>query len=60
MDDNVHLQNSIQLIHELQRAGKDSFELMLYPRSRHGVGSPHRPRMRWRAIRDNFNLPPER
>jgi dipeptidyl-peptidase-4 len=34
-DDNVHLQNSIKLVHELQKAGKD-FELMLYPRSRHG------------------------
>ena len=36
MDDNVHLQNSVQLIHELQKAGKD-FELMIYPKSRHGV-----------------------
>ncbi len=36
MDDNVHLQNSIQLIYALQKAGKP-FELMLYPKSRHGV-----------------------
>ena len=36
MDDNVHIQNSIQLIYELQKAGKD-FEVMVYPRSRHGV-----------------------
>ncbi|MEM1248452.1 MAG: S9 family peptidase [Acidobacteriota bacterium] len=36
MDDNVHLQNSVQLIYALQKAGK-SFELMLYPKSRHGV-----------------------
>jgi len=56
MDDNVHMQNSIQLVHELQRAGKDSFELMLYPRSRHGVRSGHRKRLVWRAIRDNFKL----
>ncbi len=39
MDDNVHLQNSIRFIHALQKAGKQ-FDLMLYPRSRHGVGDP--------------------
>ena len=36
MDDNVHLQNSVQLIYELQKAGKE-FEMMIYPKSRHGV-----------------------
>lgn len=36
MDDNVHLQNTIQLAHALQQAGK-RFELMLYPNSRHGI-----------------------
>ncbi len=36
MDDNVHMQNTIQFTHDLQKAGKP-FELMLYPRSRHGV-----------------------
>jgi dipeptidyl-peptidase-4 len=35
MDDNVHMQNSVQFIYELQRAGK-SFEMMFYPRQRHG------------------------
>ncbi len=39
MDDNVHMQNSVQFIYELQRAGKP-FEMMLYPRSRHGIGDP--------------------
>ena len=39
MDDNVHVQNSIQFAYELQRAGKP-FEMMLYPRSRHGVSDP--------------------
>jgi dipeptidyl-peptidase-4 len=34
IDDNVHMQNSEQFAYELQRAGK-SFELMVYPRSRH-------------------------
>jgi dipeptidyl aminopeptidase/acylaminoacyl peptidase len=36
MDDNVHMQNSLQFAYELQKAGK-SFELMLYPRSRHAI-----------------------
>ncbi|MGI8784544.1 MAG: S9 family peptidase [Acidobacteriota bacterium] len=38
-DDNVHVQNTIQFVHELQKAGK-SFDLMLYPKSRHGVSDP--------------------
>ena len=37
MDDNVHMQNSVQFAYELQRAGK-SFEMMVYPKSRHGIG----------------------
>lgn len=39
MDDNVHMQNTIQFAYELQKAGKP-FELMLYPKSRHGVTDP--------------------
>jgi dipeptidyl-peptidase-4 len=39
MDDNVHLQNTLQLAYELQKANKP-FRLMLYPRSRHGVSDP--------------------
>jgi dipeptidyl-peptidase-4 len=34
-DDNVHLQNTMQLIDALQKAGKQ-FELMLYPGAMHG------------------------
>ena len=37
MDDNVHIQNSIQFAYELQKAGKP-FEMMVYPKSRHGIG----------------------
>lgn len=37
MDDNVHMQNSIQLVSALQDKGKD-FEFMLYPGGRHGWG----------------------
>ncbi len=39
MDDNVHPQNTWQLVDALQRAGKP-FELMLYPKARHGVTNP--------------------
>ena len=39
MDDNVHLQNTLQFVYELQKAGKQ-FELMLYPRARHGIRDP--------------------
>lgn len=35
MDDNVHMQNSIQLIDKLQNLNK-TFEFMLYPGERHG------------------------
>jgi dipeptidyl-peptidase-4 len=37
MDDNVHMQNSVQFAYELQKAEKP-FEMMIYPKSRHGVG----------------------
>jgi dipeptidyl-peptidase-4 len=40
MDDNVHVQNSAQLIQALQRADKD-FEVMVYPTSRHGIFGRH-------------------
>ena len=36
-DDNVHFQNTLQLINELQRAGK-AFEFMIYPDGMHGYG----------------------
>ena len=39
IDDNVHMQNTMQFIYELQKAGKQ-FQLMLYPKSRHGVTDP--------------------
>ncbi|MFA6798517.1 MAG: S9 family peptidase [Bacteroidales bacterium] len=37
MDDNVHMQNSLQLISRLQDIGK-TFEFMIYPNGRHGWG----------------------
>ena len=39
MDDNVHMQNTIQFVYALQKAGKQ-FDLMVYPKSRHGVVDP--------------------
>jgi len=44
MDDNVHAQNSIALVDALQRADKD-FDVMFYPRSRHGIRGPHYQRL---------------
>lgn len=37
MDDNVHMQNSLQLVKKLQET-KKHFEFMLYPGGRHGWG----------------------
>lgn len=39
MDDNVHMQNSIQLISRLEDLNKH-FEFSLYPGGRHGIGGP--------------------
>ncbi len=39
VDDNVHVQNTMQLANELQKANKP-FRLMIYPESRHGVTDP--------------------
>ena len=40
MDNNVHMQNTLQLVYELQKADLP-FELMMYPRSRHGLRGMH-------------------
>ena len=40
-DDNVHAQNTMQLIAEFQKLGKE-FELMVYPGKRHGWRGPER------------------
>lgn len=39
-DDNVHIENTFKLVNALQQADK-KFELMIYPRYRHGVGGMH-------------------
>jgi dipeptidyl-peptidase-4 len=57
MDDNVHFQNTVQLAMALQKADKD-FETMIYPRSRHGLGSFeqnwHFRKLTWKAIRERL------
>lgn len=53
MDDNVHVQNTVQLLWELEKAGLMNFELMLYPRSQHGPNpqvAGHVQKMQWRAL----------
>ncbi len=57
LDDNVHLQNAMQLVHALQNAGK-SFELMLYPKMMHGPRTvaqfKHKLELNWRLIQKHL------
>ena len=56
MDDNVHMQNTIQFIDKLQNANKH-FELMIYPGGRHGWGgvkTPHDRAERYRFYYENL------
>lgn len=46
IDENVHLQNSLQLAERLQQAGK-LFDLMLYPGNRHGISDPNQNRHKY-------------
>lgn len=43
-DDNVHPENTIQLIHALQQANRQ-FEVMFYPTARHGIVGEHYQRL---------------
>jgi dipeptidyl-peptidase 4 len=60
IDDNVHMQNTMQLVYELEKAGK-VFDLALYPKSRHGVTDPllvtQMRRTMWRFIERNLLHP---
>jgi dipeptidyl aminopeptidase/acylaminoacyl peptidase len=44
MDDNVHVQNTMQLADAFQRADRD-FEMMIYPRARHPIFGKHSRRL---------------
>lgn len=50
MDENVHMANTAQFIRELQKHRKQ-FDLMLYPKDRHGFGEGGR---HWRDMRRDF------
>lgn len=50
IDDNVHTENTLQLVDALQRADKD-FEIMVYPRSRHGIIGRHYTRLQYDFMR---------
>jgi dipeptidyl-peptidase-4 len=50
MDDNVHMQNTLQLADTLQDLNR-SFELMLYPGGRHGWGGPKAVHLRTETYR---------
>jgi len=43
-DDNVHIENAYKLVDALQKADK-KFELMIYPKSRHGINGTHYDRL---------------
>ena len=52
IDDNVHMQNTTQLVYELQRANKQ-FDLMYYPTARHGLANPYQIR-HWYTMMTDF------
>ena len=55
LDDNVHFQNTLQFIFELQKH-KKQFDLMVYPKDRHGIGrgGAHLREMRLKYILENL------
>jgi dipeptidyl-peptidase-4 len=55
MDDNVHFQNAVQLINELQKH-KKMFDLMIFPQDRHGFarGAEHYRELMWDFIRERL------
>jgi dipeptidyl-peptidase 4 len=50
LDDNVHMQNAMQLVHTLQELNKH-FEVMFYPDGRHGWGGPEAVHLRTEEYR---------
>jgi len=54
IDDNVHMQNSIQLIDLFEDLGKD-FEMMLYPGERHGWRGPKEDHLSKLTVKFWFN-----
>ncbi|MCL5279040.1 MAG: S9 family peptidase [Planctomycetes bacterium] len=56
IDDNVHVENTFKFINALQEADK-KFQLMIYPKSRHGIGGIHYQRLMVDFIRTVLQLP---
>ena len=56
IDDNVHVENTFKLINALQEADQ-KFQLMIYPKSRHGIGGIHYQRSIIDFIRTVLQLP---
>jgi dipeptidyl-peptidase-4 len=52
-DDNVHMQNTIQMVNNLIDAGKQ-FQLMVYPRKTHGIGGKAARTHLFHLIDDHF------
>ena len=52
-DDNVHFQNSVQMIEEFIKAGKQ-FRLMVYPGKTHGIAGPADQAHLYHAIEDHL------
>ncbi len=53
IDDNVHLANTMQFVHALQKANK-KFDLMVYPNNRHGVIDPDQAYHQYQMMTDFF------
>ena len=55
IDDNVHMANTLQLAHALQKANKQ-FDLMVYPNNRHGIVDPDQSYHQYQLMTDFFKL----
>jgi dipeptidyl-peptidase-4 len=59
IDDNVHMQNTIQFIYELEKANKP-YQLQVYPKSRHGVIDSalvaHMRAAMWKFVREELGV----
>lgn len=54
-DENVHMQNTLQLLHAVQQAGK-MMDVMIYPNCRHGLrrNADNWPRLRYQYIKEHL------
>jgi dipeptidyl-peptidase-4 len=57
VDDNVHPANAWQLASALQSLDIP-FEMMFFPDSAHGIGSPSMQRIRWSFLQDALGATP--